>query len=549
MRWLTDNSRKFLERGYLENWETPEQRIMDIAQHAESIIGVDGFANKFYDYMSKGWFSLSSPIWANFWKERGLPISCFTSYLDDDMANILYTNGEVGMMSKYGWGTAGYFGDLRPRWEKIKWNGKSSWPVHFMQMFEANIDVVSQGSVRRGSFAAYLPVEHPDIMEFLEIRTEGNPIQSLNFGVTVTDKWMKEMEKGDREKRKIWARVIKARNETGMPYIFFTDNVNNNTVDVYKDKRLKIHCSNLCSEIALPTNKHWSFVCDLSSLNLVYYDEWKDTDAPEILTYFLDAVMSEFIEKIEKLPDQAKYFMERAYNFAVANRALGIGVFGWHTYLQNNMIAFDDPRALELNKEIWKNIKERTYKASGELAKMLGEPEVLRWYGRRNTTLLAIAPTTSSAFIIGQASQSIEPLMSNYYVKDLAKSKVTIKNTTLKKLLSEKGFDNKETWKSIMDNDGSVQHLDFLTDYEKRVFQTFSEINQYTIIDQASDRQKYIDQSQSLNIMVSPETSTRDINALYIDAWKQWIKTLYYQHSKSASQELRRKIQCSGCES
>ena len=548
MRWLTENSRKFLERGYLQAGETPESRIMDIAQKAQSILGIEWFADKFYDYVSKGWFSLSSPIWSNFGNNRGLPISCFTSYIDDDMANILYTNAEVGMMSKYGGGTGGYFGDIRGRGSEIRGNGKSSWPVHFMQIFESNIDVVSQGSVRRGSFAAYLPVEHPDILEFLEIRTEGNPIQSLNFGVTVTDKFLKEMEKGDSDKRKIWARVIKSRSETGMPYIFFTDTVNKNTVDVYKDKWLKIYSSNLCSEIALPTNKHWSFVCDLSSLNLVYYEEWKDTDAVKVLTYFLDAVMSDFIDKVEKLPEQNRYFMERAYNFAVANRALGIWVFGWHSYLQSKLIPFESLKATEINIEVWKKIKEDAYKASEELAKLLGEPSILKGYGRRNTTLLAVAPTTSSAFIIGQASQSIEPLMSNYYVKDLAKSKVTIKNEYLKKLLAEKGQDNKEVWDSIRDNDGSVQHLSFLSANEKDIFKTFSEINQYAIIDQAADRQKYIDQSQSLNLMINPDTPVKDINSLYLDAWKQGVKTLYYQHSKSASQELSRKINCVSCE-
>jgi len=548
MKWLTEHSRKFLSRWYLQEGQSPEDRIMDIAKTAEATLGIEGFADKFYDYMSKWYYSLSSPVWSNYWTDRGLPISCFTSYLDDDMANILYTVGEVGMMSKFGWGTAWYFGALRERGAEIKNNGKSSWAVHFMQLFDKSVDVVSQGSVRRGSFACYLPVEHPDIKEFLEIGNEWNPIQRVTTWVTVTDKWLKEMEKWDREKRKIWAEVIKSRNEKGYPYIFFTDNVNNNTVDVYKDKWLKIHSSNLCSEILLPTNKHWSFVCNLSSMNIVEYDEWKNTDAVEVLTYFLDAVMSEFIEKIEAMPEQCRTFMERAYNFAVANRAIWMGVFGWHTYLQNNMIAFESPEASVINKEIFKTMNERAYKASHTLANMFGEPSVLKWYWRRNTTLLAIAPTTSSAFILWQASQSIEPISSNYYVKDLAKMKVTVKNPALKRLLSEKWQDNREVWHSIRDNDGSVQHLDFLTDSEKKVFQTFSEINQYAIIDQASDRQKFIDQWQSLNLTIHPDTSTKEINALYMDAWRQGIKTLYYQHSKSASQQLSRKISCVWCE-
>lgn len=548
MKWLTENSRKFLERGYLEEWVTPEERMMDIAKNAERILWIDWFADKFYGYLSEGFYSLSSPIWSNFWLERWLPISCFTSYLDDDMSNILYTNAEVGMMTKYGGGTAGYFGALRPRWAPIRGNGKSSGAVHFMQLFDKAIDVVSQGAVRRGSFATYLPIEHGDIKEFLEIRTEWHPIQNLNFWVTVTDKWMKEMKAWDSDKRKLWARVIKARSETGMPYIFFTDNVNNGAPKVFQDKWLKIYSSNLCTEILLPTSKHWSFVCNLSSMNIAEYDNWKDTDAVETLTYFLDAVMSEFIEKIEKLPEDSQYFMKRAYDFAVANRSLGIWVLGWHTYLQSKRIAFDDPKALDINKEVFSFIRSRAESASMELAWRFWEPSVMKWYGMRNSTLMAVAPTTSSAFILGQVSQSIEPIHSNYYVKDLAKMKVTIKNPHLKELLKEKGQDTKEVWMSIRDNDGSVQHLEFLSNYEKRIFQTFSEINQYTIIDQASDRQKFIDQGQSLNLNIHPDASAKDINALYINAWEQRIKTLYYQHSKSASQELRRKIQCTECE-
>lgn len=341
----------------------------------------------------------------------------------------------------------------------------------------------------------------------------------------------------------------------GYPYIFFTDNVNNGTVDVYKDKNMKIHASNMCSEILLPSDENESFVCDLSSMNLFYYDEWKDTDAVETLVYFLDAVMSEFITKLESLRDSDKkedrdgfLFMQKAYQFARRHRAIGVGVIGWHSFLQSKMIAFEDQEAYELNKEIFEKIYTDAYAASAKMAQEYGEPELLEGYGRRNTTLIAVAPTTSSAFILGQVSQSIEPWWSNCYVKDLAKIKTTIKNRELEKLLQQKEQNTSEIWKSIRDHDGSVQHLDFLSQHEKNVFKTFSEINQYAVVDQAADRQKFIDQSQSLNLMIHPNTSAKDINALYIDAWKQGIKTLYYQHSKSAAQELTRKIVCAGCE-
>jgi ribonucleoside-diphosphate reductase alpha chain len=424
-----------------------------------------------------------------------------------------------------------------------------------MQLFDKGIDIVSQGAVRRGSFAAYLPVEHDDIEEFLEIGKEGNPIQRITTGVTVTDAWLEAMKDGDAEKRAIWAKVIQARGEMGYPYIFFTDNVNNNTVDVYKDKEMKIHSSNLCTEIMLPTSTEESFVCCLNSINIAKYDEWKDTDAVECMIYFLDAVMQEFIDKLEGLRDSedgddrlAFTFMERAYNFAKNHRALGLGALGLHSYFQSKMIPFEHPDAMALNKEIFELIQKKSYAASEELAKELGEAPLLKGYGRRNTTLHAIAPNTSSAFILGQVSQGIEPWWSNCYVKDLAKMKVTIKNKDLEKLLEEKGKNDRETWNSIRDHDGSVRHLDFLSQLEKDVFKTFSEINQYVVIDQAADRQKFIDQAQSLNLMVHPDTSAKDINGLYMDAWKQGIKTLYYQHSKSAAQELSRKISCVGCE-
>jgi ribonucleoside-diphosphate reductase alpha chain len=398
MKWLNENSRKFLEKGYLINGQTPEDRIRFIADRAEEILGMKGFADKFYGYMEEGYYSLSSPIWSNFGLEKGLPISCFSSYVDDNMGQILYSQAEVGMMSKLGGGTSGFFGALRGRGSAITNNGESSGSVHFMRLFEMMVDVVSQGSTRRGRFSPYLPIEHPDANEFLDIGTEGNPIQELTHGITVTDKWMNEMVDGDFEKRTLWAKVLQRRGEMGYPYIFFTDNVNNGTVDVYKDKELKIHGSNLCSEVLLPTNDDWSFVCDLSSMNLLHFDKWKDTDAVETLVYFLDAVMTDFIDKLEIMRDsdskekkQAFNLMERAYNFAVDNRALGLGVLGWHSLLQSKMIPIESLEANKLNVKIFKLIKEKSYKASEELAKKFGEPKILKGYGRRNTTLNAVA--------------------------------------------------------------------------------------------------------------------------------------------------------------
>lgn len=556
MHWLNENSRNFLENGYLLPGETPEGRIRHIADFAEKTLNKPGFSDKFYEYMSRGYFSLASPVWSNFGRERGLPISCFGSYIADDMGSILYTQAEVGMMSKLGGGCSAYFGDIRGRGSEIKNEGKASGSVHFMELFETLINVVSQGSVRRGHLSPYLPVEHPDIMEFLGIGTEGHPIQKLTHGVTVTDEWLESMVAGDTDKRAVWAKIIQSRNEIGYPYVMFTDTANRNTVDVYKDKGHKIYASNMCSEIMLPTNHDWSFVCCLSSINLFYYDEWKDTDAVETLTYFLDAVMQEFIDKLESYRDSDKRedrdrfeFMKRAYNFALENRALGLGALGWHSLLQSKMLAFESIEAAKLNTEIFKCIKERAYAASEAMAQEYGEPKILEGYGRRNTTLLAVAPNTSSAFILGQISQGIEPIWSNIYVKDVAKLKVTIKNPVLEKLLEERGLNTREVWQSIRDRDGSVQHLDVLEAHEKEVFKTFAEVNQMVVIQQAAARQRYIDQAQSLNLMIHPDTPVKDINNLMMEAWKLGIKTLYYQHSMNAAQQFKRELLvCESCE-
>lgn len=543
-RWLNEASKLFLERDYLLPGQSLDERIDIICKRAEEILGIDGFGKRFKENIKKGWYSLSTPIWSNFGTDRGCPISCFSSYIDDTMHSILATQAEVGMMTKIGGGTSAYFGKVRPRGSKIRNNGYSSGAVHFMQLFDKLVTITSQGSTRRGNFASYLPIDHKDILEFLTIRNEGSPIQDISFGVCVPNYWMQEMIDGDEEKRNVWAKVLQIRSEFGFPYIFFTDNVNNNTVDAYKDQNFKVYGSNLCSEITLPTNENESFVCDLSSMNILYYDEWKDTDAVELLTFFLDAVMSEFIEKSKKIP-----FMDRATQFAERHRALGIGWLGWHSFLQSKMLPWESTEAKLLNVEVAKHIKEKSYSASKKLADKFGEPEVLKGYGRRNSTLMAIAPTKSSSFILGQVSEGIEPQRTNYYIKDLAKIKTTHKNPYLVNLLEAKSMNTSEVWNSILMNGGSVQHLDCLTKEEKDVFKTFAEISPKEIIIQAAQRQKHIDQSQSLNLMIHPSIPTKDVNALIIDAWKMGVKTLYYQISVNAAQSFARDIlACSSCE-
>lgn len=543
--WLNEESREFLRNGYLLEGVSAEERVREIAENAEEILGEEGFADKFFDYMSKGYYSLASPVWSNFGLDRGLPISCFGSHIEDNMESILYTQSEVGMMTKLGGGTSAYFGDLRPRGSQITNNGKSNGSFSFTKLFDTEINVVSQGETRRGQFAGYIDIEHDDLDEWLNMKTEGNPVQDIYYGVVVGDEWFEEMLDGDDEKRQKWAEIIETRMNMGVPYIIFRGNVNEGKPQVYKDKNYTINGSNLCSEIALPATHDESFVCCLSSMNAVHYDKWKDTDAVETLTYFLDAVMQEFIDEAEGID-----FMERTVKFAKRHRAIGIGVLGWHSYLQRNMIPFDSMDALQENNKVFKTIKEKSYEASRELADKFGEPEVLEGYGRRNTTTMSVAPTKSSSIILGQVSPSIEPFKSNYFVRDGAKLKLTQKNKFLESLLKQKGKDNRDVWDSIMSNDGSVQHLDFLTEEEKDVFRTFAEIPQMAIIKQAAQRQQYIDQSQSLNISIDPDqVSVKDINQLYIEAWKRGVKSLYYQNSVNAAQKFSRDVlECRVCE-
>ena len=917
--WLNKDSRKFLERGYLTEGESPEQRISDIANTAEKYLGIKGFAQKFEGYMANGFYSLSSPIWSNFGRKRGLPISCFGSYIPDTMSGILGKLAEVGIMTKMGGGTSAYFGELRGRGQSINSGGESTGAVHFMELYDKLMNVVSQGNVRRGSFAGYLPIDHPDIEEFLKIKGDGNEIQDMSIGVCVSNEWMQKMIDGDKDHRKIWGLVIKKRFETGYPYIFFSDNANDQAPQVYKDKGLRINNSNLCvtgdqrvvsslglltakelyeigeniqlfdnnkiinsspmklieknadvfkitlengmshtvtsyhkiavkdkisqksetfrevlvknvacedlkigDAVAIQTNKglfgdknmpkeafllglyqadgtqnkdfimidlwendfdlleevqsyhdyvcdkyhtqlslfnnrtynspkffdcvvhegsdskkrlcgkalkkalnfekgyipdwiwssdeetqwqyirglyyadgtvfkskssgepiqislasinkeflselqiilanlgmqssirilrksgqsllpdgkggskyyetkdcyrliignkndalyfdqntnflkrkniiiddreyrdntkkfykiqsieyigkedvycvtvdseehHWicngfithncseiflsnqadeSFVCNLSSLNLEKWDSIVGTDAIETLIYFLDAVMSEFIDKTEGVE-----FMEAPRKFAINQRALGVGVLGWHSLLQSKLISFESMDAKILNIDIWKEIRSKSDKATQELAIQFGEPELLKGYNRRNSTTLAVAPTTSSSFILGQVSPSIEPLNSNYFTKDLAKGKFTYKNPYLASLLKEKSMNTIEVWKDILSHGGSVQHLAFFSQEEKDVFKNFGEISQKEIIIQAAQRQRYIDQGQSLNLMVPPNTKPKDINELMIFAWEQGIKSLYYQRSSSPTQDLARSIlNCSTCE-
>lgn len=543
--WKNSESEQILNRGYLLKGETVEGAIDRITSAAAQRLYKPELKEAFQEMIERGWMSLSSPIWANMGTERGLPISCFNVHIPDSIEGITHKLGEVIMQTKIGGGTSGYFGALRERGSAVSDNGKSSGAVSFMKLFDTAMDTISQGGVRRGAFAAYLDIDHPDIEEFLSIRDIGNPIQNLFFGICVPDYWMQEMIDGDIDKRKIWAKVLESRQQKGLPYIFFTDNINKNKPQVYKDKGMVIHASNLCSEIMLPSTEEESFICCLSSMNLELYDEWKDTEAVKLAVFFLDAVLQEFIVKTE-----GNYYLSPANKFAKKHRALGLGVLGWHSYLQKNMIPFEGMVAKQKTVEIFKYLQDKSNKATEDLARIYGEPELLKGYGRRNSTLLAIAPTTSSSAILGQTSPGIEPFSSNYYKAGLSKGNFMRKNKYLDMLLTEKNINNEDTWRSIMLNGGSVQHLKDLSYEEKQVFKTFKEISQLEIVQQASIRQKYVDQSQSLNLNIPAELPVKEVNRLVIEAWKLGIKTLYYQRSQSVAKELVvNLVNCSSCES
>lgn len=542
--WANEASRQVVARGGLREGETIETRYWDMAQKLGEYMNDYRMGERFYGYMAKGYYSISTPILANFGRDTGLPISCNNSYIADDVSSMLYKAAEIGMMTKHGAGTSAYLGDVRARGQEIRGGGKADGCYLPAKLIQTNVTSISQGTVRRGNAAVYTDADSPDIKEFLNFREEGSDIQDLSLGVCISDAFMQGVKAGEPERMAVWRAIIRKRFESGYPYIIFSDTVDRGKPDVYKDLKRLILGSNLCAEICLSSTNDESFVCDLSSMNALFFDEWCETDAVELLVYFLDAVMEEYINKTAGMP-----FMEHARNFAIRQRAIGVGILGWHSYLQSKMIAFESYEAKSLNVIIAKYIQNWAHAASVELATKFGEPPMLKGYGRRNVTLMAIAPTTTSSFVHGQVSPSIEPLRSNYFTKDLAKGKFTYRNPYLKALLQSYEMDTPQTWRSILETDGSVAHLKWLSEHERNVFKTFSEISPLEIIQQAASRQKFIDQSQSLNLLIDPKTPLKDVNTLMFTAWELGVKSLYYQRGTNPAQEAAKNIMaCSVCE-
>lgn len=549
--WMNEEGYKILSGGYMLPFETPSKMYYRVATAAASYYADrEYWAERFYEIMWKNWLCPASPVLSNMGTDRGLPISCNSIHVGDSVDSIFGKSHELAMLSKNGAGVGIYLGDVRGRGASIRGNGKSEGVIPWAKVYDTTTVSVSQGSTRRGASAVYLPIEHADIEEFINIRRPTGDTNrrclNLNHGICITDDWMSAMVAGDTKKRLLWQEILKARVETGEPYLFFTDNVNEQNPECYKANGLTVKTSNICTEIFLHTDVDHSFVCCLSSMNLVKWNEWKNTHAVATTVRFLDAVLQEYIIKAEGVPG-----MEASRRSAMKGRAIGIGVLGWHTLLQKESIPFDSFEAMMMNSRIFSTMKNDATAASMILAQELGEPEWCKGFGIRNTHLMAVAPTVSNSAISGGHSAGIEPITANIFSKKSAKGTFIIKNKVLEVLLANKGQDSQEVWKSINEQSGSVQHLKFLSDHEKLVFLTAREINQHAIIKQAAQRQKFIDQGQSVNLFFAANSDPKYIHEVHMAAWTLGLKSLYYLRTEGVIRgdlASRSKEECAACE-
>jgi ribonucleoside-diphosphate reductase alpha chain len=532
--WMDEISLATISKGYLLPGETPKKAYRRVAAAAASRLKKPELENKFYKIIWNGWLGLASPVLSNMGTDRGLPISCFGVDTPDSVRGIGLTNAELMKLTALGGGVGISVSRIRPRGTEITGNGKSEGVVPWCKIYDSAIIATNQGSVRRGAASVNLDIEHPDIEEFLQIRRpKGDPNrQCLNLHqcVVVGDSFMRKLESRDQDSMALWAEVLKSRMETGEPYIMYKDNVNKNNPIAYMMNNLDVTMTNICTEITLFTDEEHSFICCLSSLNLAKYDEWKDTDTIELATWFLDGVMQEFIDK-----SNGRDSLKRTHNHAKKGRALGLGVMGWHTYLQQKRIPFNSIASTAYTHNIFSKLKNDAEKASRDLAAEYGEPLWCRGTGMRNTHLLAIAPTVSNSVITGGISAGIEPLPANIYTFNGAKGTFIRKNKVLETLLEEKGENKDKWWDQMLADNGSVLNLpdNILSPEEKELFLTFPEINQLELVRQAAIRQRYLDQTQSLNLSFDPNDSPKWINQVHIEAWKLGVKTLYYLRTDS----------------
>ena len=532
--WMDEISLSTISKGYLLPNETVRQAYRRVANASADRLKRPDLANKFFRYIWNGWIGLASPVISNMGTDRGLPISCYGIDTPDSIRGIGLTNAELMRLTSKGGGVGISVSRIRPRGDGITGNGKSEGVVPWCKIYDSSIIATNQGNVRRGAASVNLDIEHPDIDEFLEIRRPKGDVnrQCLNLHqcVVVDDPFMRKLESRDQDAMSLWAEILKSRMETGEPYVMFKDNVNKSNPVAYMMNNLDVTMTNICTEITLFTDEEHSFICCLSSLNLAKYDEWKDTDTVEMSTWFLDGVMQEFIDK-----SQGRDSLKRTHNHAKKGRALGLGVVGWHTFLQQKGMPFNSIASTAYTHNIFSDIKNKAEKASLDLAREYGEPVWCKGTGMRNTHLMAIAPTVSNSVILGGISAGIEPLPANIYTFNGAKGTFIRKNKVLEGILESKKENKNKWWDQMLADGGSAQNLpdNVLTPEEKELFLTFPEINQLELVRQAAIRQRYLDQTQSLNLSFDPSDSPKWINQVHMEAWKLGIKTLYYLRTDS----------------
>ena len=547
---------KTISKTYLQAGEKPKDAYWRVATAVAKRLEKPQLATKFFDYIWKGWLCLATPVLSNTGTDRGLPISCFGIDVGDSIFEIGSKNLELMLLAKHGGGVGIGINMIRPAGTKITGNGTSDGVVPFCKIYDSTILATNQGSVRRGAASVNIKIEHKDFEDFLEIREPKGDVnrQSLNLHqcVVVSDRFMKKVEEGDSEARRKWGKLLQKRKATGEPYIMYKGNVNKANPEMYKKNGLKVHMTNICSEIVLHTDEQHSFVCCLSSLNLAKYDEWKDTDLVYTSTIFLDGVLEEFLQRAKNMKG-----FENSVRSAERGRALGLGVLGWHTYLQQKGLPFEGLQAQFETRKIFSQMKIESERASRDLASEYGEPLWCKESGFRNTHLRAVAPTVSNSKLSGNVSSGIEPWAANVFTEQTSKGTFIRKNPELRKVLKKIGFDTKETWDKILADGGSVMELDFLDEWcyldgklvecnevteeshkgrcysVKDVFKTFKEINQLDLVRQAGIRQQYIDQAVSLNLAFPAIAEPKWINQVHLEAWKQGVKTLYYMRTES----------------
>ena len=543
----TEVYKKTISRGYLLSGETPKEAYWRVCNAVARRLYKPELAEKFFEYIWQGWLCLASPVLSNTGTDRGLPISCFGIDVADSIQDIGNKNLEMMLLAKHGGGVGIGINQIRPAGKRITGNGTSDGVVPFCKIYDSTILATNQGSVRRGAASVNINIEHDDFLDWIEIREPKGDVnrQSLNLHqcAVVGDKFMRRLEAGDQDARQRWSKLLQKRKATGEPYILFKGNTNKSNPEAYKKNSLKVHMTNICSEIVLHTDESHSFVCCLSSLNLEKYDEWKNTNLVYDATWFLDGVLEEFIQRAKNMRG-----FENSVRSAVKGRALGLGVLGWHSLLQKNGIAFEGLLAQFKTREIFSKIKIETERASRKLAEIYGEPLWCVGTGFRNTHLRAIAPTVSNSKLSGNVSPGIEPWAANVFTEQSAKGTFIRKNKELEKVLRKAGINNKETWDKILEDGGSIQGIKQLDGWYydnggrltqeegepvKNVFKTFKEINQLELVKQAGIRQDYIDQSVSLNLAFPSEAPPRWLNQVHIEAWKRGIKTLYYTRTES----------------